>query len=493
MDTDDTREAGRSLPFDEAKQEAIVGHALVDQKFFLQLRSRIPARWFVDPRVSEVYTRLDKFYQEYGRYPLSLEEVRTQFSVYDQGERAKFHATLALCVSQAERIGLDVIRKELTGWMRAGKMADLIHKATQFYNGEEVGKAHSWAAQKIEEIRQCSFDEDAAVSFEDPASFLAQTELDREHALTTGIPAFDQALLEGATDGGMLRGDMTVVLAPKNVGKTCTLITVAVQNVWRRKDVLFITHEGRPQDIKLKLLCSSIGVSVPELLGLYKTPEGLDKIRLHSALLGTYLTYIPFNAAGGMYVEDVVDLIKTRQMDLRARKGKGFDLVVDDYPMKLTSKLGKNLGEHRHIQTYVYDQFVQIALQEKTHALVAAQTNRDGSRANRASDRFLTDEDVAECFGIMMIATSVITLNRSDEDMAHNRITFYVSKSRASETGIAITCRSDFRCARTHHASLGHVAQRTNVPIREEVEILLAQANLRRAETAANDSKANQQ
>lgn len=471
---------GQSLPFDESKQEAIVGHALTDQQFFLQLRSRIPARWFVDPRVSEVYGRLDKFYKEFGRYPLSIEEIRTQFGIYDQGERLKFHATLDLCVSQAQRIGLDVLRKELTGWMRAGKMADLIHKATQFYNGEEVAKAHSWAAQKIEEIRECSFEEDAAVSFEDPGTFLSKTEVDREHALTTGIPAFDVALLDGATEGGMLRGDITVILAPANIGKTTALITIAMQNVWRRKDVLFITHEGRPQDIKLKFLCSSIGVSVPELLEMYKTPEGLDKIRVHSALLGAYMTYIPFNAAGGMYVEDVIDTIKTRTMDLKARKGKGFDLIVDDYPQKLTSRLGKNLGEYRHVQTYVYDQFVQIALQEKTHTLVAAQTNRDGSRANRASDRFLTSEDIAECYGIIQIATNVVTLNRNDEDKAHNRITFYVSKSRASETGIAITCRSDYRCARTHHAGLGYVAQRSDIPIREEVELLLSQANLKR-------------
>ena len=471
------RDPGVSLPFDAAKQEAIVGHMLTDQRFFLSVRSRIPARWFVDPRVAEVYSKLDGFYKEFGRFPLSLEEVRTQFSIYDQGERNKFHATMDLCVSQSQGIGLDVLRKELTGWMKAGKMAELIHKAAQFYNGERLEEAYAWATQMTEEIRQCSFEEDKAVDFGEPLAFLEKVTLDRGNALSTGIKAFDQALLDGATVGGLLPGDMTVILAPQNVGKTTAMITLAIQNVWKRKDVLFVTHEGRPEDIHAKMLCSSMGVTLPELLEMYKMEEGLAKIRLHSSLLKTYLTYVPYNSAGGMYVEDVLDLMKTRQMDLRARKGKGYDLIVNDYPQKLTSRLGKNLGEHRHIQTYVYDQFVQFALQEKAHALVAAQTNRGGSSTNRRSDRFLTPEDIAECYGIMQIATNVVTMNRSEEDKAANRVTFFVSKSRSSETGVAITCRSDYRCARTHHAHLGAIAQRTECPMREEIELLLARPN----------------
>lgn len=463
-----------SLPFDPAKQEAILGHMLLDQQFFLQVRPQVPPRWFVDPRVSEIYTKLDNFYKEYGRFPKHIEEVKTQFSVFDQGERSKYQTKVDLCILQAGRIGLDVIRKEMTGWLRAGKMKDLLTEAARYYNGENLDMAYSWAEQKSKEIRECSFEADPAVSFEHPEDFLKKAESDREHTLTTGLPGFDQALLEGAADGGMLRGDMTVLLAPSNIGKTTTLSTIAVQNVWKRKHVLFFTHEGRPEDIQMKMLCSSMGVSMPELLAMYKTEEGLSKIRLHSKLLQTYMTYIPYNTAGSMYVEDVVDLMRSKQMDLKAKIGKGYDLVVSDYPQKLTSRLGKSLGDYRHIQTYVYDQYVQFALEEKLHALTAAQTNRDGSKTNQKSERFLTQDDVSECFGIMMIATNVVTINRSEEDKQKGLVTFYVAKSRSSITGTAVMCRSAYRCSRSHHESLGYTTAVTSVPIRDDVERLLA-------------------
>lgn len=36
------------LPFDEEQQQALMGHVIQDERFFLQVKDRIKADWFVD-------------------------------------------------------------------------------------------------------------------------------------------------------------------------------------------------------------------------------------------------------------------------------------------------------------------------------------------------------------------------------------------------------------------------------------------------------------
>ena len=88
--------------------------------------------------------------------------------------------------------------------------------------------------------------------------------------------------------------------------------------------------------------------------------------------------------------------------------------------------------------------------------MLAIQSNREGSKTNRGieSNRLLMMEDVSEAWGPMASATNVITLNRSVNAKRKNRLTFYVAKSRSSETGAAIVCESNYLHGLTHSNQL---------------------------------------
>ena len=53
------------------------------------------------------------------------------------------------------------------------------------------------------------------------------------------------------------------------------------------------------------------------------------------------------------------------------------------------------------------------------------------------------------------MASTVITLNRSPEDMAANRMTFHIAKSRSSQTDWSVVARTDFGSCRTHSNDMG--------------------------------------
>ena len=236
---------------------------------------------------------------------------------------------------------------------------------------------------------------------------------------------------------------------------TSFMITVAINNIKQGKDVLFMTHEGRPEDIRNKIMKSYLNMTEDQMLNAHSTPESSQASQNASNMIKQHLVYIPYNKAG-MKVEDVVAVIRRVQEERIALTGKGFDLLVVDYPAKLSTEQAKSALAVRNVMDIVYEYYVQLALEYQFHALLAIQSNREGSKVNRGieSNRLLMMEDVAEAWGPMASATNVITLNRSVNAKRKNRLTYYVAKSRSSETGAAIVCESNYAHGLTHHKSL---------------------------------------
>jgi hypothetical protein len=284
-----------------------------------------------------------------------------------------------------------------------------------------------------------------------------------------------------AGNGSLLPGDTTVVVAPTNSGKTTSMLTTAVANARRGKSVLLMTHEGRPSDIKMKLLCCALGVTQAKIFEKMRgSPEERKLLERAAMMLESQITYVPYNKAG-LCVEDVEPIIRRKQ-DERAAKnsGEGFNLLVSDYPAKLTTRMGaEGKMSKRNIDEIVYGYYIQYALEYGFHSLLAIQTNREGSRINKGQrePRLLTGEDVHESYGPIQEATNVITINRDPTAKARSRLTYYVDKSRSSETGFAVVCRTDFGSATTHSDKLGGCWYRGTDTMSDSIDDLLTQFN----------------
>jgi hypothetical protein len=85
-------------------------------------------------------------------------------------------------------------------------------------------------------------------------------------------------------------------------------------------------------------------------------------------------------------------------------------------------------------------------------------------------------EDAAESWGPITQATNVISINRNEAAKAKGLVTFYIDKSRSSETGYAVVCKSDYGRAITHSNELGAVYYR-GVTAVEKIDQLMEQYN----------------
>lgn len=465
------------LPFHKTKQSAILGHCMADPKFFLQAKNLIKTSWFSDSQHAKVYGAMLKWFETYKRPATVMELIHSSAIASEESTlRPQLVQAVHAATNEIVNYPLDALSAELTNWMRARIFYSNVHIAQKDFNGGHLNEAYEKMNAAMKEIKEATFLHDKEASFADWAKDFELQQFESSRGLTFGLPAMDDLLLPGNTSGGLLPGDTTILLAPTNVGKTTTMITTLVANLKAAKRVLFLTHEGRPLDIKQKIWMSYMNLTAKELFELPLRDGGVEELSAASMTLHRLLTYVPYNRAG-LCVEDVEPLIRRKQEDLAAKNGKGYDLLVCDYPAKLTTRLAA--GGHmskRNVDEIVYGYFVQLALEYGFHSLLAIQTNREGSKVNKGQKdehRLLVMEDVHESYGVMQEATNVITLNRDAVAKARAYMTFHIDKSRSSETGFAVCARTDFARARTHHAKLGSIWYRGVATLADQADDLL--------------------
>lgn len=465
------------LPFDEGQQQAIVGHVMTHEAFFRQLHKRMLPSWFTDSDIGKIYHAYCDFYEHYNHVPTSEAEFKDcpVFMALDQADRVRIHRKVDLCRGKTQIYGMDYLAEQVTIWQKAQLCFKNLPQVVNLLNSRQVQKAEDLLHITSKDLLFSSFQQSPTVDWTDWRKVRESERVDIEGAVTTGLSLLDRKILSEGKSGALLPGDTTVVIAASNSGKTSALLTIIRHNIHRKKKILWITREGRENDMFTKMLCCMLKRGRADLWQWSLTPEGDSCVDQMTKIINLNLHYIHMPKVNA-YVEDVVGDIVRMQAALKATTGKGYDLVVVDYPALFHVRESQgSKWDVRQIQDFSYRQFVQLAAEQKFHCLLAAQTNREGSKVNKGitGKRLLGQEDIAEAFGIIMSATNAITINRDERAIRNGYLTYYIVKSRSGETGWAITAKSDFKRGITHSDELGAIAYRGNHRLSDQVDELL--------------------
>jgi len=453
------------IPFDERKQEAVIGHLIRDEVFFLKAREQIKYHWFGKGLRGEIWEKMLEFYniEKYKRRP-TAEELKSMFASLGMDKANEFYQEIDRCMLMADHIGLDVVVRECTAWLKAVLIQEAAATLMKMYKNHQIEPATKYAEDKLAAIKSADFDPIKTVSFADTKTSVVDRMIwRRKNACTTGSELFNRALLNGdAGDGGLAPGDFTVILGAISQGKTSFLGTVAIHNIRAGKDVLMMVHENHSDNIQKQILLCMLKCPESDLIAWYQNPEKLGAIQEAQRRLHEHLEYVHLNSPTGTTVEHVMDVILEKQREHKRTHGKGFDLLVDDFPAKLTCEYGKR-DEYRQRMYFIYSRFAALAESENFHALVAIQTNRSGSILSRdGKERALIMEDTSESWGVPQVASNFITINRSDDDRTKGIIKFHIDKCRSQARGKIVVCNSKFEWYQTHGDDLGEVSVETN-------------------------------
>ncbi len=473
------------MAFSKSLQQATLGHMMTDPGFCRKAKEHLKPDYFVTNEHGEIFSGIAAFTDKFASiaHPEPLADFMA--SLFKKDYRTKIHDCVALSIQYP----LEQITRGLTDWIRGGIFKVHVDHAMKFFRSQQSDEFIVVMKNFLEKARQVKLDSDDSYELGNFRSDFEASMMQANSDLTTGIDEFDNAL-----GGGLIRGEHTVLLAPLNIGKTTTLLNFVVHNIKRGKHCLLFTHEGRPQDIVNKVRQRMLEKTREEIFkGISENnPFLLESMDLIEKKLEKYLCFIPFNKAGSLFVENVVDMVHTKMEELKSKEGRYFDLIGDDYPGKLLSKNMGGFKEFRHSAKYCYDQFQQLALEYNCHAISPVQSNRTGlqQNAHRKDDDFLDAGVINESLGIAQDASNIISLNRSLEDRKRGIMHFHVVKTRQGPTDVTFTTTADFSRGITHDQKLGFEVKRNdnNHLQKERVEQILGVKH----ELQHNGTKENQ-
>lgn len=448
-----------AVVFDEKWQEATFGHMLTNKNFFEKCKMYVKPSWFQNPKISAIcqlyYTAVD----EKKRY-LTLSEFETLkiSSMVDMKLAKSYFDTIERCKITTKDIRIDIISEEMTAWAWSASARDLIEKGAMKYNQGEGSKIIDFFSNKLELIKRISFKQDALTDLSNPIQFYTAFEEHRTNGVSTGSRMLDRLLVGDVTykkvleDGseeidqvpGFIKGFTTVVLGPSNSGKSSLMATFARHIACQRKKVLFITHEGTESMNVDRIFKSYLEMNAQMISAAMTTESGRKELLDKTSEIKDYLFYKHHNIAGGMYVEDVIAIIREINDREIAKDGRGLDVVIDDYPANLLSRMHANQKlERRHVLANNYRQFSSLGDELNIHMILPMQVNRSGYTKAKNGDELLGQDDVAEAFEVCQIADNVISINRSDEDKRNKKVRLYIDKNRAGETGSVFWSQTD--------------------------------------------------
>lgn len=461
------------LPFNASRQNAFLGYLITDKSKYHQIKDKIKKSWFEESwtgEAFEIYRKWSEKHDPHNEKIPSFEEVTSSndFMCLDQAKQLRLRGSISSAIAAKATFDWDSILSELTSWLKCRIYLENVTKSTELFNGRKFNEAFGILEKSVQQYQNIQFFNDESADFLDWREHFESSEKERQNALTTGLTIMDQQIDPACKKGCLLPGDTTLFIASSGVGKTTAMITLAVSNMFQGKSVLFITHEDRKKNIMDKMWCNVTKKTKPELLSLYKTEEMAFKSAAY--FLNDRMTYLHIIDPEQMTVENVASVIEKKQAERILKEGKGYDLLVIDYPSKLQAQQSNKVHmQFRQVEHYVYNYFVQLALKHNFHAVLAIQTNREASKNNKhqgkygTQNRLIMSEDVSEAWGPITVATNVISINRNDT--YGEKVIFHICKTRSNITGISILAKSDYGRAISHSDNLGGLWYKGNTSI----------------------------
>jgi len=513
------------MPLNPARRRALIGHMLLDKQVFMLVKEHIKPEHFEDDHGKNAYKMLLAYYDHYKFYPdpasiLNYEYFEREF--VNPTYRSEMRAYINKAVGEAPTVKREGILQDLDQWIKVVKFYNGLIPSISSFNAHKWTDCYGTMKTTMDEVFAVNLLKDGTVRWEDFFESVVRSRVNLHNDLLTfGLNSMDQCLVDPSPDqrqlvdkyakdvpalaeilsqsyvtgspapeaahrmlrkgfyGSLRKGDTTILLAPTNVGKTTTLITVAISNVLLGRDVLFLSHEGVSEDLQMKMMRALLGVTENQVIASFLSKDPSERLKYDFAqkLLARHLTYQSVQVAGNT-VENVAARIQRLNEKRYAEYGKGYDLLVDDYPANLTTQEAKG-GQlsRRERDDRVYGIFVDLAGELNLHALLAIQTNREGSRKNKEGDdeetAIIEVEDVSESFGTMMRATNVISINRPPAAEKNGWLIYNLAKTRSSEKGWKVVAKSDFANGRAHWYSLRSEHYKGTNTSTQNIEMLL--------------------
>ena len=235
-------------------------------------------------------------------------------------------------------------------------------------------------------------------------------------AVPTYLPTLDRALR-----GGLLRGELGVVLAPPHRGKTLTLVNLAVGALVTGNDALYVTTEDGVRGIGPRVYARLIGMEREHFLTNMPTLTTSLRRMIPFLKADLRIVYRPPRRTG---VPDLATLLD----QLEQEDGFRPKMLVVDYPDRLRPP--RKRGERWDELLDIYMELMDLAHEYHVALWGASQSTRAGY-----SKEIVDMDDFAGSFAKAAEADVVVAYSQTREEKDAGEARLLVAKSRNRSSG----------------------------------------------------------
>lgn len=426
----ETHEGDVAFEFDAEFQTKIAALTLLDSQFLKRVDGLIRPVYFEDPSEAAIASLALRYYRTYKKAPdksiiprLLKEDIDAKIVRKEAAGAIVDRLKELYTTDTSDR---DYVVDHVSSFARQQAVTAAIEQSIHRLEKRDYG-----TIEKVlkEALQVGAMDESAGYDFfKERANRTKQRKdaaagLVKPTGITTGFPALDDRLYQK----GWGKQELSVLMGAAKAGKTTAMINFGKNACGKGKNVLYLTLEVAANIIGARLDASIARTPMMQLGS--KIIEVDAKVEAFEKHCGKFLIH--------EYPTGTLRPSELRRL-LQWYRGQGiiFDLVVVDYadlmaPDHRTSDAIENSKQ-------VYIDLRAIAQTEDVAVLTATQTNREGAKA-----AVVTATHVAEDFNKVRIADVIISLNRTEEDIAAGQARLYFAASRNQAGGITVVVKQD--------------------------------------------------
>lgn len=403
-------------PFDLETQEDIVSLMFQSIEFLVACISVVKPHFFINTELGIIANTAMELYKKH-KMPVTHKAVRVALSQNTKPEdMLLIEHRLQLLNKEIAHIEQATIKEQLITFARN---AAVLQVARQIPTLMAENKA-----DEITEQMRTALDtgknllDIGSFYFQDIERRIEKREQEFENSIATLIPEIDRCF----QGGGLVAGDLGIMMAPTSMGKSFWLCHVAKAALIQRKKVMFYTLEMSEDQIGDRIDASFSGIKTRELRDneseLRKKISSLGSLHGNDSLL---IKYMPI---------DTNPTVDTLRAHLTQCEGIGFipEILVIDYADLFKGK-GNYRGDTYNEQKSVYHSLFSLAGERQICIWTGSQAGKGA-----LSKEFTDLEDSAESFAKVRIAPIVLTLSQTDKEAMANMIRVKIAKNRQDKS-----------------------------------------------------------
>jgi len=378
-----------------------------DESMLKKVVGVVDTSMFSSAMSSDIFEVIVMLYNQYKKIPTISEVLHIYKSnrvVSDDTNISKF-----LDAIYTQAINVEFIINELSKYVKCRELENLFRKSYESVkSGDDIDISQVVSNMFKIQMKSVRSSHLYGVSIDDIDYMTEQSDLRK--AIPTNVEYLNRIL-----NGGLYNGQLGIILAPPNYGKTMLLLNFAIYAYLKGHNVLFVTLEMQEFSILKRAMMLMSGCLNMEI--------NTTNIRLISDRLKNkfIILYKPVKSIGVDYLYSVY-----HQADADGIK---FDVVFVDYADLLISS--RSYKERRYELASVFDSLKAFSQILDIPTWSATQSNRAGLRADT-----VTMEHLSESIDKGFISDVILSI--SDKMSINEATKLFLTKHREGQSDIYI-------------------------------------------------------